>query len=120
MPEPDQYAYTGPAATVLRNGRHVAPYTLIAADEFGEAVEYKPADEDEGTEEVLAQVDERQHYEEQGWLVPVEPPEPLSGEALKRRAQELKIEGRSNMSAEELRAAVETAETEAARAAEEA
>lgn len=118
MPEPEQYAYTGPSATVLRNGRHVAPYTLIGADEFGEAVEGVVADEDEGIEAVVALPDEREHYEECGWLVPVEPPAPLSGDALKRRAQELDVKGRSGMDADELRAAVEQAEHEAAAAAE--
>lgn len=116
----DRYAYTGPTATVLRSGAHVAPNTPVEEDAFGPEVKAVAANEEEGVEAVAYLPDEREFYEEQGWLVKVEPDGPLKGEALKARARELEIEGASAMNADELRAAVESAEHEAATAAEEA
>lgn len=52
-------------------------------------------------------------YEESTGGPPPEAPELLKGEALNKRASELNIEGRSDMSADELRAAVAQAEAEA-------
>lgn len=45
-----------------------------------------------------------------GKLIKIEEGEPLTGEALEKRAQELDIKNRTRMSADELRAAIDEAE----------
>lgn len=107
--------YTGPTPTVLRNGRHVAPGSPIDPDELEPAQPAVAADEATGAEATPAVTAERDFYEEQGWLEEIKDADQLAGEALKSRAAELGIEGRTTMSADELRAAV--AEAEAAHAA---
>lgn len=113
MTDPTLLGYTGPSPTVLRSGRTVAPGSPIDASELEEAREAVVADEENGVEAQPAVTAERDFYDEQGWLEPIEPQadETLAGDALKARAQELEIEGRASMSADELRAAVAVAET---------
>lgn len=110
--------YTGPTPTVLRNGRHVAPGTPIDPDELEAASDAVQADEENGIEAQAAVTAERDFYEEQGWLEPLTEPEDLAGDALKQRAAELGIEGRTKMSADELRAKVAEAENTTAPGAE--
>lgn len=100
---PDIYGYTGPAATVLKSGAHVAPGTTLAKGDLTE--------------------EEVKFFTDQGWLSDLAAEQDFAerqGEAtvadLRQRASELDIQGRTKMSAEELRAAV--AEAEAAKAAE--
>ena len=109
----DALAYSGPSPTVLRNGRHVAPGTPIDPEELEPAADAVEADEENGVEAKAAVPAERDLYEENGWLEEItleDDPSELRGEALKARADELEIEGRSNMRAHELRAAIAAAE----------
>lgn len=92
--------YTGPAPTVLRNGRAVAPGSPIDPEEL------EAADAESG---ITA---ERDFYEAEGWLEEIAAPGPLRGAALDARARELGVEGRTQMNVDELRAAVEKAEGE--------
>lgn len=114
------YRYIGNSPTDLEGGRPIAP-----GDYTGDIDEIVPAAEGETP-------DKNQQLLEDGMLLeapgveldedlqplpvePVEETEPagatqLTGKALDDRAKELDIEGRSDMSADELRAAVAEAE----------
>lgn len=88
------YVHVGDHAEVLHSGRSIGPGDRVPPDELQEGDQYL--------------VDE-------GRLVPDANEEiatnaPLSGEALQDRARELDIDGRSNMTADALRAAVSEAE----------
>lgn len=97
-----EYVHVGPHADVLASGRPVGP---------GERLTHTDLD--------LTQDDHRgedQHLVDEGRLVDVRdfggPSNTvLAGDDLQARARELEIEGRSKMSAEELRAAIVTAES---------
>lgn len=114
----ERFGYTGPAPTVLRNGRHVAPGSPIDLEELEPASKAVAADEATGVEAQPEVTAERDFFDEQGWLEPIDEEESLTGQALKARAAELGVEGRTAMNADDLRKAVEDAEAEAAKAAE--
>lgn len=91
-----EYVHVGSHADVLASGRPVAPGERLAHEDLS------PED---------------RHIVEEGRLVDVEAfgrgaeNAPLSTEEAKARAAELNIEGRSKMSADQLRTAVAVAET---------
>ena len=87
------------AAQDLASGRVIAPGEVVLADDV---------DLDDPHDAALVA---------DGLLIEADVPEvdkPLSGAALKERAAELDIDGRAKMSADELRAAIEVAEQDAA------
>lgn len=95
------YMNTRQAATDLQSGRVLAPGEVVEASELDLESVHDAALVADG---LLAEVE----------VEPVVPEPVLSGRELKERAEALEIEGRSKMTADELRAAVEAAEAEAA------
>lgn len=92
MTEPSQYLFIGDHAEPLASGRTLLPGDTLPA---GAVNPEDPHD---------------RYLLDEGRLRPVDNDEPLTGDALKQRAAELEIEGRSQMSADELRDAVAQAE----------
>lgn len=103
MPEP--YRFVGNHPDSLASGRAIAPFDEVPAEQVNPDHPHDAALIDEGK------------------LLPIEPAPPpkLTGEALDKRAADLDIEGRSDMSADQKRAAIERKEADlAAQAAAEA
>lgn len=98
---PDKYLFVGSHADSLASGRPVAPYEEIPPD---------AVDLDSVHDQALI---------DDGKLIAVEDrPVKLTGDALDKRADELDIEGRSKMNADQKRAAIEKREAELAAEAE--
>lgn len=91
MTEPSQYLFVGDHAEPLASGRTLLP---------GDTVPAGAVDPEDAHDRYL--LDEQR-------LRPLVP-EKLTGDALKARAAELDIEGRTDMTADELRKAVAAAE----------
>lgn len=99
---PDKYLFVGGHADSLASGRPVAPYQEVPGDYV---------DPDDPHDAALIA---------EGKLIDGDPqPTKLTGKALDDRAAELEIDGRSDMSADEKRAAIERREAELAAEAEE-
>lgn len=84
------------AVTIANTGRDIGPGDTVSPDELGPEDQYLV---DDG---VLG------HVTEDG---PSNEPTTLTGDTLKERAAELKIEGRAKMNADQLREAIAAAES---------
>jgi hypothetical protein len=100
MTEEREYVLTGDHAESLTSGRLIGPGDRVSSTELVDG-DGNPIDT---------------YLVDEGRLTPLDDlqPEVLEGEDLQARAAELKIRGRSNMSAEELRDAVAKREAEIA------
>jgi hypothetical protein len=90
--DPSQYLFAGDHPEPLASGRTLLPGDTVPAD---------AVNPDDAHDRYLL---------DEGRLRPVEDAEPLTGDALKQRAAELDIDGRSQMNAAQLRDAVAQAE----------
>lgn len=97
---PASYRYTHRQPTSLASGRPLALADVVTDDDLTRDEEGNVVPDDQWLldDRRLVPVEESETYPDA--------PEELTGEALEARAKELKIEGRSQMSADELRAAV--------------
>jgi len=93
------YGYIGDHAEILENDRAIGPGESVTEDEIG------PEDA-----HLFANGKMLDTKDDSVAEMPAAEPEQLTGEALTERAAELDIEGRSKMSADELRAAIAAAE----------
>lgn len=110
-----QYRYVDSVHTDLEGGRPIAPGEFTGEIDVSEFI----TSVDEETQEETKTPNKNYQLLQEGRLIAVEPVKELAGKDLDARAKELNIEGRTAMSADELRSAISEAEAGAGKEGEE-